>query len=85
MGVGERRLLVNRVMPKYLKRIHSTIDDVIDTVGVRLIGLVPEDKAVFRALHANVPLILYKKRFAVYDYLDVARRITGEEVPLRHW
>jgi len=85
MGVGERRLLVNRVMPKNLKRIHSNIDDVIDTVGARLIGLVPEDKAVFRALHANVPLILYKQRLSVYDYLDIARRITGEEVPLRHW
>jgi len=85
MGISERRLLVNRVMPKNLKRIHSTIDDVIDTVGVRLIGVVPEDKAVFRALHANVPLILYKQRFAVYDYLDIARRIAGEDVPLRHW
>ena len=85
MGIHERRLLVNRVLPKNLKLIRSNIDDVIDTVGIRLIGLVPEDKFVFRALHANVPLVLYKHRFAVYDYLDVARRITGEEVPLRHW
>jgi len=28
---------------------------------------------------------LYKQRLSVYDYLDIARRITGEEVPLRHW
>jgi len=81
----EVRLLVNRVMPKNLKYIKTSIDDIIDTVGVRLIGIVPEDKSVFRALHQNIPLILYKKRVAAYDYLDIARRITGEEVPLRHW
>jgi len=85
LGISERRLLVNRVLPKNLKHIHSTIDDVIDTVGARLIGVVPEDKSVFRALHSNVPLILYKRRFAAYDFLDVARRLAGEDVPLRQW
>jgi len=83
IGVSDRRLLVNRVLPGNLKRINSTIDDVIDSVGLRLIGVVPEDKSVFRALHANVPLVLYKRRLAAYDYLDVARRIAGEDVPLR--
>jgi len=85
MGVGDIRLLVNRVIPKNLKRIKTTIDEIIDTVGARLLGIVPEDRAVFRALHANIPLILYKKRFAAYDFLDVARRISGEDVPLRQW
>ena len=82
-GVRDLRLLVNRVQPQNLKWLRATIDDVIDTVGVRLIGIVPEDKAVFRALHSNVPLILYKKKLAAYDYLDVARRIAGEDVPMR--
>ena len=85
MRKDDIRLLVNRVIPRNLKRIKTSIDDLIDIIGVRLIGIVPEDKSVFRALHANTPLILYKKRFAAYDYLDVARRITGEEVPLRQW
>jgi len=84
-GVRDLRLLVNRVLPKNLKHIRVTIDDVIDSVGVQLIGIIPEDKAVFRALHANSPLILYKKKLAAYDYLDVARRISGDNVPLRLW
>ena len=84
MGVSDLRLLVNRVLPKNLKRINTTIDDVIDKIGVRLIGIVPEDKSVFRALHANVPLMMYKRKLAAYDFLDVARRIAGEDVPLRH-
>ena len=85
MGKDDIRLLVNRVIPKNLKRIKTSIDDLIDMIGARLIGIVPEDKSVFRALHANIPLILYKKRFAAYDYLDIARRITDEEIPLRQW
>ncbi|MCL2226244.1 MAG: AAA family ATPase [Oscillospiraceae bacterium] len=85
MGAKDVRLLVNRVIPKNLKRIKTTVDDLIDTVGAKLIGIVPEDKSVFRALHAGSPLIRYKKRFAAYDYLDVAHRILGDEVPLRRW
>jgi len=83
MGVAEMRLLVNRVLPKNIKWLHTTIDDIIDSVGVQLIGVIPEDPTVFRALHDNVPLILHNKRKAAYDFLDVARRITGETVPMR--
>ena len=83
LGISNIRLIVNRVQPKNFKRIKTTVDDVIDTVGVRLLGLIPEDKNIFRALHANTPLVLYKKRHSAYDFLDAARRITGEDVPLR--
>lgn len=83
MGVKELRLLVNRILPKNFNWLHATIDSVIDTVGVQLIGIVLEDESVFRALHENVPLILYNKRRAAYDYLNIARRIMGEDIPLR--
>ena len=82
MGVGELRLLVNRVRAKNYKRLQTTIDDVIDTVGARLLGVVREDRSVLLSLHENTPLILYKKRRAAYDFLDAARRITGENIPL---
>jgi len=83
MGVTDLRLLVNRVLPKNIKWLHTTIDDIIDSIGVQLIGVIPEDATVFRALHDNVPLILHSKRRAAYDFLDVARRIAGENIPLR--
>ena len=85
LGCRDLRLLVNRVLPKNLKLIRINIDDVIDSVGARLIGIVPEDNSIFKALHMNAPLILYKKKLASYDFLDVARRISGDEVPLRQW
>jgi len=85
MGVSNLRLLVNRVVPKNLRKIKTTIDDVIDTVGVQLIGLVAEDKNIFPAVHESTPLVLYKKRISAYDFLDAARRIAGEDVPLQQY
>lgn len=83
MGVSNLRLLINRVKPGDMKRIKTTIDDLIDTVGVQLLGLIPEDKYIFHALHENTPLVLYRKRRSAYDFLDAARRLTGEDVPLQ--
>jgi len=85
LGVSNLRLLVNRVLPRNFKRIKTTVDDVIDTVGVQLLGLIPEDKSIFTALHENTPLVLYKKRSSVYDFLDAARRIVGDDVPLQQY
>jgi len=82
-GVTDLRLLINRVLPNNYKRTKTTLDDVIDTVGVQLIGVVREDENVFLALHMNIPLVLYKKRRAAYDFLDATRRLVGEDVPLR--
>ena len=83
MGAGELRLLVNRVMRGNYKRMGTTIDSVIDSVGARLLGVVREDMSISQSLHENTPLVLFRKRRAAYDFLDAARRITGEEIPLR--
>ena len=85
IGVTNLRLLVNRVLSKNYKEIRTTVDDVIDTVGVQLLGLIPEDKHIFSALHKNTPLILYGKRSSAYDFLDAARRIAGDEIPLQQY
>lgn len=83
MGVENIRLVVNKVQPDYLKFIRTTIDDIIDTTGARLIGLIAYDRNVFRSLHKNIPLVLYNKRKAAYGFLDTTRRILGENIPLR--
>jgi len=85
MGVTKLRLLVNRVLPRNYKKIKTTVDDVIDIVGVQLLGLIPEDNNIFLALHSNTPLILYRKRKSAYDFLDAARRLAGEDIPLQQY
>ena len=83
MGLETLRLIVNRVSKTKFKHIKTTIDDVIDSTGVQLLGIVAEDDGIFRALHEGIPLVLYNKRKSAYDFLDIALRIKGEDVPLQ--
>lgn len=83
LGTSEIRLLVNRVLPRNYARTQTTIDTVIDTVGVRLLGIIREDDSIAVSLHENIPLILYRRKHAAYDFLDAARRLTGEDIPLQ--
>ena len=43
MGKTNVRLVVNRVNPKLVRAMDTTIDDVMDTAGLPLLGIVPED------------------------------------------
>ena len=83
MGIRETRLLVNRVNPRTFNKINTTVDDVIDDVSAQLIGVVSEDESVFLSVHNDTPLILAKPKTAARQFLDVARRLTGETLPLK--
>jgi len=82
-GANELALLVNRIIAKNIALLQPDIDEVIETSGARLIGLIPEDIFVLKAIHESVPLVLFEKPLAAYHFLDVARRIAGETLPWR--
>ena len=75
-------LVVNRVQPKILRRLHTTIDDAMDTAGLPLLGIVPEDPQVILSGNRGEPLILCASRGAAIAYLNIAKRLTGQRVPL---
>jgi septum site-determining protein MinD len=79
-GVREIRLLVNRVSPRRYKRLGTTIDDVIDTVGAQLVGIVAEDESVTMAGATGTPLVLYSDGRASRQFLNIARLLSGENV-----
>jgi septum site-determining protein MinD len=83
LGISEIRLIMNRVNARYLRRLKTTVDDVIDNVGAKLIGLVEEDDAVYLASNTETPLILFEDKRAALEYLHIAMRITGERIPLK--
>lgn len=75
-------LVMNRIQPKLMKRLHTTIDDAMDTAGLPLLGVVPEDPQVSLALGAGKPLVLASRKDAAVACLNIARRIDGERIPL---
>ena len=77
-------LVVNRVQPKLLRRLHTTIDDAMDAAGLPLLGVVPEDEQVMLSANQGKPIILASRKGAAVAYLNIARRLMGERVPLLH-
>lgn len=79
-------LVVNRVRLRLLRRLGLTIDDAMDTAGLPLLGLVPEDPQVTLAAGSGRPLLQTDGRGAARAFGNIARRIAGEQVPLmRIW
>ena len=79
--VGRVHLVVNRVEKKLLHTMHMTIDDAIDTTGLPLLGVVPEDKDIPYALNRGIPL-RECNYFAERAYENIAKRLVGRRVPL---
>ena len=79
---GRLHLVVNRVRGKLLRSMHATIDDAIDTAGLPLLGVVPEDDALPLAQSRGTALLLVSHTGASAAYRNIAKRITGQRVPL---
>ena len=79
---GAVHLVVNRVQHRMLRALHTTIDDAIDTAGLPLLGVIPEDRDLAYALNRGLPL-RDTNDYAARAYDNIAKRIAGRRVPLR--
>ena len=81
-AVPELHLVMNRVQPKLIRTLRTSIDQAMDTAGLPLLGIVPEDKDVVVAAGRGTPLVLYSHKRAAVAYLNIAKRLMGQKVPL---
>ncbi|MDR0889056.1 MAG: P-loop NTPase [Oscillospiraceae bacterium] len=81
-GKNHVQLIVNRVQPKLFTRMDLTVDDIMDDVGLPLLGLVPEDTQVVLAAANGKALILHADDGAALACLRISRRLRGQHVPL---
>ena len=84
MGKENVRLIVNRVDPKLYALLGITIDDIMDTVGYGLLGLVPEDINVLLAAVEELALREYTRKGAAAAFTRIAKRLMGQKVPLKN-
>lgn len=83
MGKRDVRLVVNRVDRDVLSVVEVTIDDVMDSAGLPLTGVVLEDPYVTLAASFGEPLLKYAKRCpAAKAYRRIAKRIQGFHEPI---
>ena len=76
------RLVVSPVTRRMYRKLRATVDDVMDGVGLPLLGIVPDDISVTLAAAASEPLILYTSRGASVACLHIARRLCGRRATL---
>ena len=82
-GQKDVRLIVNRVDREMLSTVRVTIDDVMDTAGLPLAGVVPEDPCVTLAASFSKPLLKYAPRCpAAKACRRISRRIQGFHEPI---
>jgi septum site-determining protein MinD len=82
-GVEDHQLLINRLNIEMVKKGDMlSISDIIDTLSVKLIGVVPDDRNITISTNKGEPIVLDEKASAGQAFKNIARRITGEEVPL---
>ena len=83
MGKTDVRLIVNRITRRLASALSLTVDDIMDTAGLPLIGLVPEDSNVVLAAAYRQPLLGFTRRGAAAACRRIAKRIQGQSVPVR--
>ncbi len=80
--VQRYRLLVNRVRPNLIKTNDMmSVDDVVEILSCDLIGIIPEDTGVITSTNKGEPIVNDENSLAGQAYMNVAKRIQGEEVP----
>ncbi len=80
----EIKLIVNRIRPDMVKKGDMLdISDVLDILGIDLIGIVPEDENVLVSTNTGNLLTLTdkSKNGAGVAFNNIARRVHGENVP----
>lgn len=82
LGRGQVHLVVNRCRKKLLKSLHQTIDDAIDSAGLPLLGVIPEDETMPLYAGRGIPLLKSGNNYAAKAYRNIARRIDGRRVSL---
>lgn len=80
-GIKDTRLIVNRIKMDMVKTNDMmNVDDVVDVLAVKLIGVVPDDKNIVIATNNGEPAVNDLKSTAGKAYINIAKRVMGEEV-----
>lgn len=78
------QLLLTRYSPaRVAKGEMLGYKDVVDLLGIPLVGVIPESQTVLSASNAGTPVILDQSSEAAQAYMDLVRRLVGEELPHR--
>ena len=80
LGKTDVRLVVSRLQVDMMKTMKLTVDDIMDRVGLPLLGLVPEDAQV--TVFSAAGKFPSGKKWAFAAFERIAKRMQGQPVPI---
>lgn len=80
-GLDDHAVIVNRLNYQMTKNGDMLdVSDIIETLSIELIGVVPDDRNITVSTNKGEPIVLDDNAFAGKAFKNIARRIMGEEV-----
>jgi len=82
-GIKDIRLITNRLRIDMVKKGDMmNVDDIVDILAIKLIGVVPDDEDIITSTNRGEPAVSNEKSQAGTAYRNIARRVMGEEIPI---
>jgi len=79
---GHPRLILNRLKLRMVNRGEMmSVEDVLQILAIDLIGVVPDDESIVSATNRGEVAVLDRGSQAGRAFIDIGRRIKGEQVP----
>ena len=83
VGIKNPRLVINRLRIDMVKDKNMlSVEDILDILAVKLLGVVPDDENVVISTNKGEPLVYKGDSLAAKAFKNIASRIEGVEVPL---
>jgi septum site-determining protein MinD len=77
-------LIVNRLRPNMVRKGDMMgIEDMVEILAIHLLGVVPEDETIVVSTNRGDPAVLSPSSKAGQAFRTIARRLTGEDVPMQ--
>lgn len=80
--IRQVHLIMNRIQVKLLRKLRATIDDAMNTAGLPLVGVIPEDPQVILCANLGQPLTTRGQRGAALACRNIALRLEGDHIPI---
>lgn len=79
---GPPSLIVNRIKTRLVSRGEMlSVDDVLELLAINLVGIVPDDETIVTSTNRGEAAVYDQASAAGKAFLNIARRLHGEEVP----
>lgn len=82
-GLDDHEIVINRLNYEMTQRGEMLdISDIVETLSVKLLGVVPDDRIITVSTNKGEPVVLEGKALSGHAFENIARRLIGEDVPL---